>query len=215
MSEVEDLERYKLPDWMHAEIFHNQIVPERLAGPAYQERPVVVFIGGQPGAGKTATTDTINHALDTRGGAAHICGDFYKPYHPDYARLLAEDDRTAGAYTRLDTRQWHTEAEAYVREHHCHAVVETALADPAGFAETARRFHVSGYRVEVAALAVPAALSRLGLMDRYMRQAQIDGRGRFVAPRQPRRLLPRPDRDCSAHRPRRECRHCLRLPSRQ
>jgi UDP-N-acetylglucosamine kinase len=116
-----------------------------------------------------------------RGRVAHVCGDLYKPFHPDYDRLLAEDDRTAGAYTRLDTRQWHAEAEAYVRDRCCHALVETSLADPDEFATTADRFRASGYRVEVAALAVPAALSRLGIACRYMRQADVDGHGRYVA----------------------------------
>jgi hypothetical protein len=180
MADVE-LGRYRLAVPIHEEIFGTQIVPERLAAAAAQPHPVVVFIRGQPGAGKTATTAMIKHTVGLRGPAAHLCGDSYKPYHPDYSRLMDDDDRTAGAFTRLDTRAWHAAAEAWVRVRGCHAVVETALADPAEFARTAGRFRESGLRVQVAVMAVPEALSRLGILDRYLRQKEVHGRGRFVA----------------------------------
>ena len=180
MAEV-DLKRYRLAGALHQEIFQTQIVPERLGTAVAQRYPVVVFIGGQPGAGKTATTAMIKHTMGLRGPVAHVCGDFYKPYHPDYSRLLEKDDRTAGAYTRLDTRLWHAAAEDWVQSRGCHAVVETALADPREFAETAGRFRAAGTRVEVAVMGVPEALSRLGIVDRYLRQVEIHGHGRFVA----------------------------------
>ncbi|MFI5731123.1 zeta toxin family protein [Kribbella sp. NPDC051587] len=181
MAEVADLGRYRLNEELHAEIFSSRIVPRELAGAMRQERPAVVFIGGQPGAGKTATTDMIKRTMGLRGQAAHVCGDFYKPYHPDYVRLQAEDERTAGAYTRLDTRLWHAAAEDWARARGCHTVVETALADPEEFARAAANFGAAGFRVEVAVLAVPEALSRLGIVARYLDQIALHGRGRFVA----------------------------------
>ncbi|MGW6277748.1 zeta toxin family protein [Kribbella sp. NPDC055071] len=181
MAEAIDLERFKLPAPLHEEIFRGRIVPRELDSAVSQRYPVVVFVGGQPGAGKTAATDMIKHTMGLLGPAAHVCGDFYKPYHPDYNRLMATDDRTAGAYTRLDTRLWHADAEDWARARRCHTVVETALADAGEFAESAARFHAAGFRVEVAVLAVPEALSRLGIVARYLRQVEFHGHGRFVA----------------------------------
>lgn len=180
MSEP-DLHRYVLSEAEHERIFREEIVPTELAGAVSQARPVVVFVGGQPGAGKTATAAMIRALLDRRGGAAHVCGDVFKPYHPHYERLLREDDATAGMYTRLDTRHWHAKAEAYVLEERVDAVVETAMTGPDGFVEPARRFAAAGYRVEAAILAVPAALSRLGILARYARQLEVDERGRAVS----------------------------------
>ncbi len=180
MPEV-DLERYRLRSALHEQIFRTEIVPERLEPVAPQQHPVVVFIGGQPGAGKTATTDMIKHTMGLHGPVAHVCGDFYKPYHPDYSRLMDEDERTAGAYTRLDTRLWHGAAEDWARARGCHTVAETALADPDEFRRAATAFRAAGFRVEVAVLAVPEALSRLGIVARYLEQAAVHGRGRFVA----------------------------------
>ncbi|MFK4086193.1 zeta toxin family protein [Kribbella sp. NPDC020789] len=180
MAEV-DLERYRLPENLHREIFVERIVPARLEPVDPQPHPVVVFIGGQPGAGKTATTDMIGHTMGLRGPIAHVCGDFYKPFHPDYARLMDEDERTAGAFTRLDTRSWHEAAEDWARARGCHTIVETALADPEEFRRVATRFQAAGFRAEVNVLAVPEALSRLGIVARYLEQLAVHGRGRFVA----------------------------------
>ncbi|MGL5859615.1 MAG: zeta toxin family protein [Angustibacter sp.] len=175
-----DLERYRLSDVDHDRIFRQEIVPAELGALIHQEHPVAVFVGGQPGAGKTATTAGVLDRLAARGGPAHVCGDLYKPYHPAYRRLLAVDEATAGAYTRLDTRAWHAKAEAYARDQRADVVIETALSGPSGFTEPAAAFRAAGYRVEVAALAVPAALSRLGIVARYVDQVAEHGHGRMV-----------------------------------
>jgi hypothetical protein len=176
-----DLTRHQLPADEHDRIFTEEIVPQHLADLTPQPSPVVVFVGGQPGAGKTATTNIVKHALRARGEPAHICGDFYKTHHPDYEELLGADETTAGAYTRLDSRAWHEKAEQYALNHRADAVVETALADPNEFAETARRFRQAGYRVEVVMMSVPEAWSRLGILDRFERQQRELGTGRWVS----------------------------------
>lgn len=179
MAEI-DLHRHRLSDHENERIFREEIVADRLSGLSPQQRPVVVFIGGQPGAGKTATTAHVLRSLSERGTPAHVCGDVYKPYHPAYRRLLTQDEATAGAYTRLDARAWHAKAEAYAREQRADVVIETALSGHAGFAEPAAAFRAAGYRVEVVALAVP--LSRLGILTRYAAQVDAHGRGRIVEP---------------------------------
>jgi hypothetical protein len=181
MAEI-DLHRHRLSDHENERIFREDIVADHLSGLSPQQRPVVVFIGGQPGAGKTATTAHVLRSLSERGTPAHVCGDIYKPYHPAYRRLLTQDEATAGAYTRLDARAWHAKAEAYAREQRADVVIETALSGPAGFAEPASAFRAAGYRVEVVALAVPAPVSRLGILTRYAAQVDAHGRGRIVDP---------------------------------
>ncbi len=54
------------------------------------------------------------------------------------------------------------------------------MRQPSEFAEPAARFRAAGYRVEVAVLAVPEALSRLGILDRYSQQVQKFGYGRVI-----------------------------------
>jgi hypothetical protein len=135
-----DRERYRLTEAQNEEIFQSFIVPDQLQALPSQAHPVVVFIAGQTGAGKTATTRLIKQVVDGRGGAVNINLDFYKPYHPRYAELMADDDQTAGTYTSADGRTWMAKVEAYAIAHRLDAVMETAMRQPSEFAEPAARF---------------------------------------------------------------------------
>ena len=115
MPEV-DLFRYKLSEAEHERIFQEEIVPAWLADAVPQRDPVKwSWWAASPGPARRRLPKRSERSW-TVAAAIHVCGDFYKPYHPQYARLLLEDDTTAGAYTRLDTRLWHDKAEAYARE---------------------------------------------------------------------------------------------------
>ncbi|MET7300783.1 zeta toxin family protein [Embleya sp. NPDC005575] len=141
---------------------------------------MVVFVAGQPGAGKTVIADLVQAVLDRRGGAVRVGADLYKALHHFYAEALALDVRTAGAAVRADTRRWQADLEAHVRARGFDAVVETALADVDAFRADAAAYRWAGFRVEVLALATPEALSQLGILDRYVTGA-VDGAGRYVS----------------------------------
>ncbi|MFI1585646.1 zeta toxin family protein [Embleya sp. NPDC020630] len=145
-----------------------------------QERPVAVFVAGQPGAGKTLIANLVQAVLDRRGGAVRVCADLYKTDHPRYAEALSEDVRTAGAAVRADTRRLQAEIEAHVRQQGFDAVVETALADIDAFRADAAAYRWAGFRVEVVVLATAEAVSQLGILDRYVTGA-VDGAGRYVS----------------------------------
>jgi pantothenate kinase-related protein Tda10 len=164
----------------HRDTVIHRILQTWARGVVTQERPVVVFVAGQPGAGKTVIADLVQAVLDRRGGAVRVGADLYKSLHRSYAEALSKDVRTAGAAVRADTRRWQAEVEAYVRDRGFDAVVETALADVDGFRVDAAAYRWAGYRVEVLALATPEALSQLGILDRYVTGA-FDGAGRYVS----------------------------------
>ncbi|WP_331747778.1 zeta toxin family protein (plasmid) [Streptomyces sp. NBC_00853] len=155
------------------------IVPKLTAGAVTQEHPVVVFVAGQAGSGKTLVMDLVHAALDQRGGAVRVDRDAYKAIHPGYRQFLAEDVRTAGVRVRVETYRWQAEVEARARAGRYDVVAEEALADPAGWLASAAAYRAAGYRVEVVALAVPEAVSQLGVLDRYLRLAE-EGRARYV-----------------------------------
>ncbi|MER5974210.1 zeta toxin family protein [Streptomyces sp. NPDC002055] len=165
---------------MRDEVLHRVILPTALKGGVRQDRPVVVIVGGQPGAGKTAVADLVQAALDGRGGAVRVCSDLYKAAHRRYGEYLAGDVRTAGVKVRPDTRRWQAAVEDHVREYGFDAVVESALADIQGFRTSAAAYRQSGHRIEVVALATPEALSQLGILDRFLSEAMVGG-GRYVS----------------------------------
>ncbi|MFD9861906.1 zeta toxin family protein [Streptomyces alboflavus] len=170
-----------LPEDQHEDILTTLILPTWTKSAVAQDRPVVVFIAGQPGSGKSGLADLVHEVLNRRGGAVRVGSDLYKALHPAYAALMASDDRAAGVTVRPDTRRWQAEVEEYVRRHGFDAVVETALADPADFRATAAAYRQAGHRIEVVVLATPEAMSQLSVLDRYLGQVEAGGTGRFVS----------------------------------
>ncbi|MFE7757200.1 zeta toxin family protein [Streptomyces sp. NPDC057429] len=161
------------------ELLAKVIVPKLTAGAVAQEHPVVVFVAGQAGSGKTLVMDLVHAALEQRGGAVRLDRDTYKTFHPHYGAFVAENVRTAGVRVRPETYCWQVEAEACARSSRFDVVSEEALADPAGWLATLTLYRAAGYRIEVVALAVPEAVSQLGVLDRYPRLAE-EGRARYV-----------------------------------
>ncbi|MFJ1751277.1 zeta toxin family protein [Streptomyces sp. NPDC088116] len=164
----------------YGEILARVIVPELTAAAVAQQHPVVVFVLGQAGSGKTLVMDLVHAALERRGGAVRVDRDAYKAVHPHYSGFLAEDVRTAGVRVRPETYRWQAEVEAHARAHRYDVVVEEALADPVAWRASVAAYRQAGYRVEVVALAVPEAVSQLGVLDRYLRLAE-EGRARYVS----------------------------------
>ncbi|WPO76314.1 zeta toxin family protein [Streptomyces sp. KN37] len=165
---------------MYGELLAEVIVPTLTADAVTQEHPVVVFVAGQAGSGKTLVMDLVHAALGRRGGAVRVDRDTYKAVHPHYRRFLTEDVRTAGVRVRPETYRWQAEIEAHARGCRYDVVVEEALADPAAFKAAAAAYREAGYRIEFVALAVPEAVSQLGVLDRYLRLAE-EGRARYVS----------------------------------
>ncbi|MFF5358325.1 zeta toxin family protein [Streptomyces scabiei] len=175
-----EVERYRLSDAENRRIFRERIVPDLLAGRVGQETPTVVFLIGQPGAGKSRVTEMVAGALNRHGGFADVDSDLYKPYHPAYARLMAEDDTLMAAYTRADGRAWMARAEAYVREHGLHAIIQETSQNAAAVEEKMRAYRDSGARVEALFMGVPQAMSNQGIVNRYFEQLADRGQGRLT-----------------------------------
>lgn len=56
-------------------VLHRVILPTAEKGAVRQARPVVVIVGGQPGAGKTQIANLVQATLDRRGGAVRVGRD--------------------------------------------------------------------------------------------------------------------------------------------
>ncbi|MFF3275989.1 zeta toxin family protein [Streptomyces chrestomyceticus] len=177
-TDAPGVDYHRLSAEEHRFIFDELIVPDLLARSTPQEQPIVVYIMGQPGAGKTALTPMIRRTL--RGRPVRISGDDFKTAHPDYLQLLREEPRTAGARIRADYRAWQAMAEAYVRQQRSDAVIEIAPASAAAFVNAAALYRQAGYRVELVVLAVRAADSLLGTADRYAQVSRYGGPARFT-----------------------------------
>ncbi|MET8298165.1 zeta toxin family protein [Streptomyces sp. NPDC005180] len=175
-----EVARYLLPEAQNRGIFLNEIVPDQFAGRLPQQKPTVAFLVGQPGAGKTRVGNMLAAALNKRGGFIDVDSDLYKPFHPEYARLMQQDDRLMAAYTRADGRRWMAQAHEYVREHRLNAVIQETSQDGEAVAATMRAYRGSGFRVEIVAMGVSEAMSNQGIVNRYHEQVKERGSGRLT-----------------------------------
>jgi UDP-N-acetylglucosamine kinase len=173
---------YGVPAAQLEETFQHIIVPDYLlrSGPEPQQQPEVVLLGGQPGAGKSTTAFQLQHQFADRGGLVCVTWDDFRPFHPDYERLLAERPADMPDATRPAARWWQDRAADYLRTYRYNTLLEDGFRDPDSVLATALDFHNAGYRVHVSALAVPAALSRLGIIERFARQVETAGTGRWT-----------------------------------
>lgn len=164
----------------HAFIFDELIVPMYLGSITAHDQPVVLYVMGPQGAGKTHTARTLRRVLRARR-PTRIEGGMFKAVHPDYRRLLEEEPRTASARIRHDYRAWQEKAEAYVRERRGDQLIEIAPDNVAHFLDGARRNRAAGCRVELIVLGVRAADSRLGIAARCAEVARMGGTPRFTS----------------------------------
>ncbi|KAG5981248.1 hypothetical protein E4U55_003141 [Claviceps digitariae] len=169
-----DLSSHRLPPDIALQIFQSEILPaEFLHLPSHASScasPLAVLAVGQTGAGKTRLSPAIMSAMRVVrccDGPAHLIADTYKTYHPDYTRLVLSTPHLASAATGPDARKWLAMAAEEVTRRRMDVLVESACRHPDDFADLVRIFSEAGYRVEVVLLAVPAPLSRLGILVRY------------------------------------------------
>jgi Zeta toxin len=109
-----------------------------------------------------------------------VTWDDFRPFHPAYERLLNERPADMPDVTRPAARWWQDRAAAYLRAGRYHTLLEGGFREPAAVLATAERFAEAGYAVRICALAVPAVLSRLGIIERYARQVEVAGTGRWT-----------------------------------
>ena len=71
-----DVRSYQLSADDNDRVFRRDIVPSELESVPSQEQPIVVFLIGQPGAGKSATADEIRDVFGD-GGFVEVDSDIY------------------------------------------------------------------------------------------------------------------------------------------
>ncbi|UNI21385.1 hypothetical protein JDV02_007380 [Purpureocillium takamizusanense] len=179
-------------------------------------RPLALLVVGQTGAGKTILSQALLAALQrcrrrdasasgsaSAGPVAHLIADTYKTYHPQYTRLMLSTPHLASPATGPDARRWLALAARHVARRRLDVLLESACRHPDDFVQLARLFREDTdadtdadagrhYRVEVVVLAVPAPLSRLGILLRFYEKLP-EGQSRNL----PVRLTPRKVHDDS------------------
>lgn len=182
-----DVSGYRLSDEQSTAIFTNEILPAEFpasANPPCAETPIAVLAVGQTGAGKTVLARDIVHHFSSLQ-PAHFIADTYKTYHPEYTRLMLSNPSIASPATGSDARKWLEMAAKEAVGRRRHVLIESACRHPDDFCQLVKIFAEAKYRVHVILMAVPEALSRLGILIRFY-QKLPEGQSRGL----PVRLTP-------------------------
>ena len=156
------------------------------------DRPYALLALGQTGAGKTLLVPPLLASLRAHGRRpAHLIADVYKTHHPQYFSL---PPRIASQACSRDARIWLEGAVAAACQRRLDVLIESACRHPSDFTALVQILNRAGYRITVVVLAVPYALSRLGVLVRYYEKLPESGsRGLGV------RLTPNKVHDDSYH----------------
>jgi methyl coenzyme M reductase gamma subunit len=112
-----------------------------------------------------------------------IIGDDLRVFHPDNARLMREDDKTAAFYTGPDSGRWVEKAIAHAKEQRFNIIIEGTMRDSNVVAATMTGLRDAGYEIDARALAVHFRLSEQGIYQRYENQKADRGEGRMTTPK--------------------------------
>src|SRR3546814_14649781 len=82
-----DPEQHSLAPQLLEEIYRTEISPDLFASARPAERPTVIVLGGQPGAGKTPMQSHANREFACRGGMVKIIRDDISALLPHYHAL--------------------------------------------------------------------------------------------------------------------------------
>lgn len=159
------------------EIFDRDIAPTLTAGGAAELHPSVVFVGAQPGAGKSRAIADV-HA--EQPAAVPVIGDDLRRFHPDYRNLMRTDPLAMPRVTAQASGAWVGMAAEYLRAERRSVILETTMRQLPVVEATAAAFRTQGYRVEAHVLAVPGAVSALGTVTRYLGQAAGNDQNRWT-----------------------------------
>ena len=101
------------------------------------------------------------------GGVAYINGDELRPFHPQYAALVAADRSTATDKTGADVGLWVERAIREAVAGRFHVVIETTMRQPDVVRRTAEQFTAQGFGFELRVVVVDPEASQLGIYERF------------------------------------------------
>lgn len=134
---------------------------DRASDAVEQETPILILIGGQPGAGKTAAARSTRETLDNNGGFVHIDADMH---HADILELKN------GEFTASDTHEDCKKIAMMVRDLSIQGkrnILEEGLfRHPNDLTNKVITVRAVGFKCEIIGVATSREMSRLSVIER-------------------------------------------------
>ncbi len=168
----------KLEAGKHKEIFNDQIAPKYLDKKFSHEKPKIVILCGQPGAGKggLARAAEKEFARD----AVVVDPDELREFHPNRRRFRSESPYTWATRTHPDASAWAKELLAKAAAERKNIILDKTLSNGQDSVELVKKLQEQGYEVEVRVVATHKLESALGVEKRFADSLDGKGYGRYV-----------------------------------
>lgn len=162
-------------------IFDRLITRSSLRNASPVPTPVALFLGGQPGSGKSGLAQFHLKQFASKGGVVLVNSDALREYHPAFAHLQRTDADRASFLVNPDTVLWQQKLIDKAISGRYNLLLDGTLGgNSAPILQTMQRLRTEGYSIHISVMAVPAYQSRLGIYQRYQDQVLRKGHGRWV-----------------------------------
>lgn len=143
--------------------------------------PITVFLGGQPGAGKTAHT-FLTKKLNPSHQITPIVGDDYRQNHPDYYRLLTSDLLRMPKVTGHADGRWIALSADYANQKDYSASIEGTWRHALTVLDQAEKAKELGRVTHALIIATPPIVSRTRALARFVHDAVNGDEARWTSP---------------------------------
>ncbi|MGJ9559749.1 zeta toxin family protein [Actinotignum sp. GS-2025b] len=142
------------------------VAPSIFAKARASRAPVSIFLGGQPGAGKTIGQRALL-ARYSEENITQIIGDDLRAFHPDYQWLIRNDPLRMPDVTAAASGQWIAMCMQWAIQNSFSTLVEGTWRNTTMIIEEAGKARKAGRRTHAVVVAVPPLLSQVGLLERF------------------------------------------------
>lgn len=174
---IELQSKYKLTEEEYQQYYHAVNV-FFTTGKQPKEKPKLVFVAGQAGAGKSRLIPIVNKKLDYN--AVVIDYDVIRSMHPKFELASEENNENIHLALLPDTDRASQELRDYCRETKLNLIYEGTMRATEGFLKMAKEFKMSGYEIDLELMSVPKLESYTSTFFRYAMQLVSDSTPRWV-----------------------------------
>ena len=169
----------KLSPEQLARIYEQEIRPEFFAGIVRQAQPTAVFIGGQPGAGKSYAIESVKARFNSQ--AVQLDTDRLRTFDPRYSRLEGIDPKQAIDVASPSAHAWTIMLRNEAIERGANLIYETAMRSAPQFEQVTNKL-AQTHRVELEVVATRPEVATARVFHRREKEIALTGSGRLVAP---------------------------------
>lgn len=177
-KELENLQaKYKLTEEEYQEYYH-AVNLFFTTGKSPVERPKIVFVSGQAGAGKSRLIPLVNQKLEYNAVISDY--DIIRSMHPRFELASKTERENVHLALLPDADRANEDLRVYCRNNRINLINEGTMRGTAGFIKMARDFKEAGYEVDLELMSVPKIESYASTFLRYAMQLVSNDEPRLV-----------------------------------